>query len=112
FRLECPMRPPDASENEDSLKSLRARLRPTTVVVLLAVGASLGLAAHRVAGNLTVMAQPPAQREAEPLLIRNGERVTIREGSPLRSKLVVSAVAEREIVRTLVLPAVVEADPG
>jgi membrane fusion protein, heavy metal efflux system len=41
-----------------------------------------------------------------------GERIRVPPDSPLRGKLSINAVAEREIQRTLVLPAVVEADPA
>jgi membrane fusion protein, heavy metal efflux system len=51
-----------------------------------------------------------SQRES-PMLIRQGTRVSVPEGSPVRSKLTIGVVAEREIRRKLVLPAVVEADP-
>ncbi len=47
-----------------------------------------------------------------PHFIREGDRIVVPEGSPLRDKLVVETVAEQEIRRTLVLPAEVEADPS
>jgi cobalt-zinc-cadmium efflux system membrane fusion protein len=46
------------------------------------------------------------------MLIREGARITVPDGSPLRGKLTVGPVAQREIQRKLVLPAVVEADPA
>jgi cobalt-zinc-cadmium efflux system membrane fusion protein len=52
-----------------------------------------------------------SQRES-PALLWEGARVSVPEGSPLRGKLTVSAVSQREIQRKLVLPAVVEADPS
>jgi cobalt-zinc-cadmium efflux system membrane fusion protein len=58
------------------------------------------------------LAQGPAKPDSGPLLLREGDRIIVPEGSPLRSKLTVEAVAEQEIRRTLVLPAVVEADPS
>ena len=45
-------------------------------------------------------------------MTREGGRITVPEGSPLRGKLTVAAVAEKEIQRTLALPSVVEADPA
>lgn len=56
-------------------------------------------------------AQSVATREATSF-IRDGNRIHIPEGSPLRVKLVVGTVSEKEIVRDLVVPAVVEADPA
>ncbi len=50
-------------------------------------------------------------RESVPFLIKDGERIRIPPGSPLRAKLAIATIAAREIERTLVLPAVVEADP-
>jgi cobalt-zinc-cadmium efflux system membrane fusion protein len=58
------------------------------------------------------LAQGPAKPESGPLLVREGDRIIVPEGSPLRAKLTVEAVAEQQIQRTLVLPAVVEADPS
>jgi cobalt-zinc-cadmium efflux system membrane fusion protein len=53
-----------------------------------------------------------ALQEEAPMLIREGARISIPDGSPLRGKLTVGPVAQREIRRKLVLPAVVEADPA
>ena len=50
--------------------------------------------------------------ESVPHLIREEGRITIPQDSALRSKLTVGAVGEKEIQRSLVLPAVVEADPA
>jgi cobalt-zinc-cadmium efflux system membrane fusion protein len=58
------------------------------------------------------LAQGPAKPESGPLLVREGDRIIVPEGSPLRAKLTVEAVAEQQVQRTLVLPAVVEADPS
>src|SRR5262252_7752982 len=53
-----------------------------------------------------------ALQHESPMLSREGARISVPEGSPLRGKLVVGAVEEREIQRKLVLPSVVEADPA
>jgi membrane fusion protein, heavy metal efflux system len=58
------------------------------------------------------LAEGPAKPDSGPLLVREGDRIIVPEGSPLRAKLTVEAVAEQEIRRTLALPAVVEADPS
>ncbi len=60
------------------------------------------------AGHLPAEAE---QRE-RPMLIQEGARISIPEGSPLRSKVTIGAVGQQEIQRKLVLPAVVEADPS
>jgi cobalt-zinc-cadmium efflux system membrane fusion protein len=53
-----------------------------------------------------------ALQEEVPMLTREGARISVPDGSPLRAKLTVGPVAQREIQRKLVLPAVVEADPS
>ena len=53
-----------------------------------------------------------ASQHESPMLVREGARISVPEGSPLRGKLTVGAVEEREIQHKLVLPAVVEADPS
>jgi cobalt-zinc-cadmium efflux system membrane fusion protein len=58
--------------------------------------------------------RPPAvgtQRESA-ALVREGARITVPEGSPIRGKLLIGPVGEREVQRKLVLPATVEADPA
>src|SRR5579863_9479801 len=49
--------------------------------------------------------------KAAPVL-RSGNRVIVPEGSPVRSALTIAPVAVKDIKRDLMLPAVVEADPG
>jgi cobalt-zinc-cadmium efflux system membrane fusion protein len=46
------------------------------------------------------------------VMIKEGERVKIPLDSPLRAKLVIAGVVEKELRRKLVLPAVVEANPA
>src|SRR6266436_7792482 len=53
-----------------------------------------------------------ALQQESPTLAREGVRISVPDGSPLRGKLTVGPVAQREIQRKLVLPAVVEADPA
>ncbi len=58
--------------------------------------------------------RPPAvlaQREGA-AVEREGTRVIVPEGSPVRSKLTISPVGTEDIQRRLVLPAIVEADPA
>jgi cobalt-zinc-cadmium efflux system membrane fusion protein len=77
------------------------------------IAAGLGAGAYRIVG-LPLGGPSRAQTTIErvPQLTRDGGRITVPEGSPLRGKLIVEAVGEREIQRMLTLPAVVEADPG
>jgi cobalt-zinc-cadmium efflux system membrane fusion protein len=63
--------------------------------------------------NGSASRSPVAALQKEvPMLIREGARISVPDGSPLRGKLTVGPVAQREIQRKLVLPAVVEADPA
>src|SRR5882762_1240404 len=63
--------------------------------------------------NGSASRSPVAALQKEvPMLIREGARISIPDGSPLRGKLTVGPVAQREIQRKLILPAVVEADPA
>ena len=83
-------------------------------VVLIGLAVVLATGAYRYVGppyGSKALAQGPARPASGPHLIREGERIIVPEGSPLRGKLVVEAVAEQEVRRTLVLPAAVEADP-
>jgi cobalt-zinc-cadmium efflux system membrane fusion protein len=60
-------------------------------------------------------AAPPAAVTAtreSPAVEREGTRIVVPQGSPVRSKLTIAAVADEEIRRRLVLPAVVESDPA
>jgi cobalt-zinc-cadmium efflux system membrane fusion protein len=51
--------------------------------------------------------------ESEPTaLIRQGDRIIVPEGSPLRSRLTVSPARAEEVNTKLVLPGIVESDPA
>ncbi len=67
----------------------------------------------RAAVGALVSRPPAAAVQGESAaLVREGTRIIVPEGSPVRGKLVIGPVGEREIQRKLVLPAVVEADPA
>jgi cobalt-zinc-cadmium efflux system membrane fusion protein len=104
------VRPPyNAPEKTTSSFGAWAFALIAVVIAIVGVGAyrqmtgSLGDPAH---------AQDPAADDNAPQLIKKGEEITIPEDSPMRRKLVVAPVVNKEIQRSLVLPAVVEADPG
>jgi membrane fusion protein, heavy metal efflux system len=107
--------------------------RKLSALALILIGVALGVGAYQFIDRSpgeSVLAQrePPGAHEParpheqghpyepthqhEPYLIRTGERITIPPGSPLRNKLTIEAVGEKEIQHKLVLPAVVEADPA
>jgi membrane fusion protein, heavy metal efflux system len=58
------------------------------------------------------LAQGAGEPANAPFFVKQGERIVVPEGSPLRGKLMIEAVAAKDIQRTMVLPAVVEADPA
>ena len=84
--------------------------RSRWVAVLLVV-ALVAVGGYRLLAGPFDHAAPVAA-EKPPPLIRTGAQVTVPEGSAVRGRLAVAAVAERDIRRDLVLPAVVEADPA
>ncbi len=79
-----------------------------SVLLALAVAAGVfwlvaGPSRHYRAGEVAQKTEP---------VVRSGNVVTVPEGSPVRGKLAIEAVAARDIKRDLVLPATVEADPA
>jgi cobalt-zinc-cadmium efflux system membrane fusion protein len=112
------MSEPETPPSSEHSSSQPSRLGFTSIVTGLGL---VGLAVVLMTGayrqvvtsyGTRALAQGPAKPDSGPLLVREGDRIIVPEGSPLRSKLTVEAVAEQEIQRTLVLPAIVEADPS
>ncbi len=94
-----------------SAKTRRAGAVTTTVALLL-IGAALGALAYRFAGGPSGGQLPERATQNGPQFVREGGRIVVPDGSPLRTKLIVETVSQREVQRNLVLPAVVEADPA
>jgi membrane fusion protein, heavy metal efflux system len=111
------MSEPETPPSSEHSSSQPSRLGFTSILmglglVVLAVVLVAGTYRQIVTSYWTkALAQGPAKPDSGPLLVREGDRIVVPEGSPLRSKLTVEPVAEQQIQRTLVLPAVVEADP-
>jgi membrane fusion protein, heavy metal efflux system len=80
------------------------------VIAGIAIGA--GVVVYRTDRGRTPDAAPAMARTDEAAFVRDDTRIRIPEGSPLRALLTVQTVAQKEIVRDLVIPAVVEADPA
>jgi cobalt-zinc-cadmium efflux system membrane fusion protein len=74
------------------------------VVFLMGMVAVWGMACDRNARANANAAAPP--------FLREGARLVVPEGSPLRSRLSVGPALEREVRRRLQVPATVEADPA
>jgi membrane fusion protein, heavy metal efflux system len=84
----------------------------TTTFALLLIGAALGALAYRFVGGSTGGQLPGRAVQNVPQFVREGARIIVPDGSPLRAKLTIETVSQKEVQRNLVLPAVVEADPA
>ena len=85
-------------------------------LLLVLVGVLVGIAGDRLVirtQHASDLAPPPAatRTEALPALTRVGDRIVVPANSPLRARLVVEEPMMKEVSHTLVLPALVEADP-
>ncbi|MGO3934313.1 efflux RND transporter periplasmic adaptor subunit [Rhodopseudomonas pseudopalustris] len=118
-RKDAPsmLSPVDASQSErpttanDALVLLtRRRLYAGVALVVAAVG--IGVIVYRLGAAPAARPQPAAGAEIGASFVKDGNLIRIPEGSPLRRQLSVQAVMQREVVRDLVIPAVVEADPA
>jgi cobalt-zinc-cadmium efflux system membrane fusion protein len=81
------------------------------------IGILIGAAGDRLllapARNVDIASRAQETRAAAPTVFsRVGDRIIVPEASPLRTLLTVAAPAMKEVARTLVLPANVEADPS
>ena len=95
--------------------SRRDLMRLAVGLLLVLFAAAIGVGAYRlIASSSDERAHAPAvvPQKSVPNLVRDGSRVMIPEGSPLRSKLTIGTVAQQQVERTLQLPAMVEADPA
>jgi cobalt-zinc-cadmium efflux system membrane fusion protein len=113
------------SDHGKHARSRHALARAWLALATVALSAALAIGIFRIGAyqsaidavrsaiNAPASRSPAAAAEREvPMLIREGARISVPEASPLRTKLTVGVVGQREIQRKLVLPAVVEADPA
>jgi cobalt-zinc-cadmium efflux system membrane fusion protein len=104
--------PPSPGEPAGDAALVRAARPGATPVTLIVVAIALAAGGYRLlVGPFGGPAAAPVAEKAQPLVRIEG-RVTVPERSAVRSRLAIAAVAERDIRRDLVLPAVVEADPA
>jgi cobalt-zinc-cadmium efflux system membrane fusion protein len=104
-----------APEDQDKVGPGRTRVHPGISLALILFGVAVGAGAYRLAGYSSRAARPAVAIETYEKgwhLVREGERIQVPPDSPLRGKLIVDVVSAKEIQRTLVLPAAVEADPA
>jgi len=98
----------DAPDIDDTAAPAPARLP----IVMLLVVAAVAAGAYRLLNSRAELAPAPAAIEKPQPLVRQGRNVAVPEGSPVRARLAIAPVAEQDIKRDLVLPAMVEADPA
>ena len=104
----------DTSDNRHEM-SRRSLVRPGVALALVLFAAGAGIGAYRLtAGQSLERAHAPAavSQKSVPNLVRDGSRIVVPEGSPLRGKLTIGTVTQQQIDRTLQLPAIVEAEPA
>src|SRR5262249_4747059 len=103
--------PTGSTERSTAARSGPALSRTGLALALIALVAVALAGIYRRGMNVSesrAQAEPPRGES----VVRDGSRMTVPEGSPLRSKLVIAAVTEKDVQRKLELPAVVEADPA
>jgi cobalt-zinc-cadmium efflux system membrane fusion protein len=85
-------------------------------LTLLVAGMFLGIVADRMIVTFPRILEAPQPQQARaapaPAFSHVGNRIIVPDTSPLRTLLSVSAPAMKDVARTLVLPASVEADPS
>jgi membrane fusion protein, heavy metal efflux system len=86
-------------------------------LLLILLGVCLGAAGDRLipaSRNISNFAVQPetARPAAGAIFSRIGDRIVVPPNSPLRTRLVLEVPVMKEVSHTLVLPAVVEADPA
>ena len=104
--------PLKGSPKHASTAGLGSRGLMLAVIVMAAVA---GAGAYRWLASPVggpALAQNPGEDANAAPFVKQGDRIVVPQGSPLRAKLVIEAVAAKDIQRTMVLPAVVEADPA
>jgi cobalt-zinc-cadmium efflux system membrane fusion protein len=77
--------------------------------LLVVAGVGVYFVTSRTAG---LRAQEPPLHDTSAFYTVDGARITVPPASPLRNKLGIAEIADRNIQRSLRLPAVVEADPS
>jgi cobalt-zinc-cadmium efflux system membrane fusion protein len=82
------------------------------LLVALVLGVGAGIAGERMLGATRGRATESPATANQSILSRVGDRMVVPPDSPLRSILVVAPAESKQAARTLVLPALVEADPA
>ncbi len=93
-----------------STRSNRGPVRRVTVMAIIGV-AAIGIAAY-LSNGFGLFGGPPPAGPEQPLFVRNGDKIVVPEGSPLRGHLTVTATPAEPVSPKLVLPGIVESDPA
>jgi cobalt-zinc-cadmium efflux system membrane fusion protein len=84
--------------------------------LFILIGILIGVAVDRLvlapAQNADIASRSQETRAVAPAFSRIGDRIIVPETSPLRTLLAVAPPTVKDVPRTLVLPATVEADPS
>src|SRR5580692_2879233 len=93
--------PPKPSGRHDMVPGFASRGLGLAVILIAAVA---GAAAYRLLSSPAggpARAQVIEARESAPAFVKEGARITVPQGSPLRGKLVIEAVATKDIQRSM-----------
>ena len=101
--------PPPAKQH--GAEPMLGTSRYAGMILIILVAGLVGFGAYRLLVAPSHYRGGEIVEKAAPVL-RSGDRVIVPEGSPVRGALAIAPVAFKDIRRNLVLPAVVEADPG
>jgi len=102
---------PESSQGGAASEPVLGRSRYAKTIAAVLVAGAASLVAYRVVLSPSHYRGGELVQKAPPVL-QSGDRIVVPEGSPVRDALAVAPVALKDIRRDLVLPAVVEADPG
>jgi cobalt-zinc-cadmium efflux system membrane fusion protein len=89
--------------------------RAGPALAIIAVAMVLGVGLDRLlisSSNILTSARGNETDGVVPQFVKQGQRIVIPQGSSLRTRLLVADAVTKEIARSLVLPAIVEADPA
>jgi cobalt-zinc-cadmium efflux system membrane fusion protein len=103
----------DSPGDHDGMPARHPLLRAATALGVLLLVAAAGIGIYYFASRSGgLRAQEPSLHDTAAFYTVDGARITVPPTSPLRVKLGIAEIADKNIQRSLTLPAVVEADPA
>ena len=88
------------------------RAGPALAIVAVAMALGVGLDRLLISSSNILTSARGNETGVVPQLVKQGRRIVIPQGSSLRTRLLVADAVTKEIARSLILPAIVEADPA